>query len=163
MAEGLEVRITTPGMEKFGELRDNVRKFKKELQDLIPGTDDFAKKSREISTTQDRVNNALRQGWSESAKMKDAYFKTGLEVRQLVLGSGMLRGEMGKLSDSIGLSVMNAMQLRRALAPLGFAMTGFGVGLAAVVGLAPAIIDFFNESEVAARKNREEVEKLNKE
>jgi hypothetical protein len=140
MAEGLEIRITTPGMEKFGELRDNLRKLKKELQDLIPGTNDFAKKSKEVSQTQDRVNAALRQGWSESAKVKDAYFRTGLEVRQLILSSGVLNKATGMLVDTFSTAALNASQLRRATGTLGVSMGG---PLTVAIGLAAGALTYF--------------------
>lgn len=161
MAESnLEIKIIASGAKTLGEMRKEVANLKKEVLGLVPGTEDFAKKSAEVGKKQTEVNKALSLGWSEQAKLKDAYFKTGLEVRQLVLGSGLLQGELGKLSNSMGDSVLNAMQLRRALIPLGVSMSGIGVGAVAAISVLPSLVSWLTSTGDAAKKAKDQAKGL---
>src|SRR3990167_4964792 len=77
-----------------------------------------------VSEAQTFVNKAMVPMHSAQARIKEAYFRTGLEVRQLILSNGLLGGALGGLSNSFANSVLNAVQLNRALVPLGLS---FGI------------------------------------
>lgn len=163
MADSVEIRFSTPGSQTLGQARNEIKELKKALAELVPGTKQFADQAIIISGKQTQVNKAMQQTWSESAKMKESYFRAGLEVRQLALSSGLLSGSLGKLADGMSASVMNATQLHRALVPLGIQMSGIGIGAVAAVSVLPSLVEWFINSGKEAKKAAENIKKLNAE
>ena len=158
---GIEISVTAPDAKKtLGELRNEIKELKKSLNSLVPESQAFAKQAEIISQKQTNVNNAMKMAWSESAKMKDAYFRTGLEVRQLILSSNALSPALKSVATNFDMGVMNALQLRNALRLMGFQMGALGVAAVAAI---PMIVDFFQKQAEEAKKAREEFTKLNKE
>lgn len=121
--------------EKFAEGKatlNEITQLKKELnatfKTLQVGTAEWNTYAGKLA----RVNDLQRDVRIQTKAGHEEYFKLGLEVRQLILGSGVLTGNMGKLGNALGASVTNALGLKAALLPLGVTLGPIAIGIAAV-------------------------------
>ena len=177
MADVLEILVKSLGVESLDELKKKVdagnislkemTQAKKAVNAAFQDTDLKSKEHAELAGVLATINDRQRDVRIVTKAGHEAYFKAGLEVRQLALAGGLLNNQLGKLSDQLGNSVLNAVQLKQALIPLGVQMTGVGIGIAAIVSAAPFLVNWFmhigDEAKKQAanvKKMREEIEKV---
>lgn len=146
-------RAEVEGQASIADLRKNIRAVRDEVLGMTAAQREArGDLTKYVSDAQTFVNKAMVPMHSAQARMKEAYFRTGLEVRQLILSNGILTGTFGALSNSFANSVLNAVQLNRALLPLGLSMGGIGIAVVSVIALLPTLIDLFETSSEKADK-----------
>lgn len=101
-----------------------------------------------------KVNDFQRDVRIQTKAGHEEYFKLGLEIRQLVLASGMLQGQLGSLASAFSSSVGGALGLKQALIPLGVQMNalplaGVALGIAAIT---TALLLMADNTEKAAER-----------
>ena len=113
---------------------------------------DYANRLAKINDLQRDVRVQTRAG-------HEAYFQAGLELRQLALAGLGANTALGKFSASASSAVLNAVQLKQTLVPLGVQMGALGiagVALGAIlIEMAPQIWEIINgatEAEKAFKK-----------
>lgn len=174
MADNLQIKLSVTGSDELDSL---IKKFNegkattKDWTQIIKGLNAEANKAREIfgnnSTQVKEYNKAIavvrdtqKDLRLETRAGHEAYFKAGLELRQLALAGNLLSGEFGKLSNAISGSVLNAVQLKQTLVPLGIQMTGLGIGIAAAASAGVMFISWLIDSKKKAQETAEEIRKL---
>ena len=174
MADELKIRIDITGIADFDELvkkfnegnitLNEMAKLKKGVNSAFKEFDPVAEagKYKGYANALAVINDRQRDVRIQTRAGHEAYFKAGLELRQLTLAGIGADTMLGKLSTTLGNSVMNAVQLRRMLVPLGVSLSGVGIAAVAVIAALPVLISLFSKSAEAAKKAKEAHEEWRK-
>lgn len=79
----------------YGELKNQARQLNKELDNLVPGTADFMKKTEELRLVNQRLAEVRNQTRGVGQAMDEARAKTGLFSKAFSIGAGFIAAQTG--------------------------------------------------------------------
>ena len=86
MAESnLEIKVSVSGINTLGDLEKKLRDETKALKNLTLGTKEYYEQELLVKNLRQDKQNITKRLWTEDAKLRDSYFKTGEELRRRTL------------------------------------------------------------------------------
>lgn len=169
MPDSIDIKVSITGNAEIDALIAKLKQGQGTLNDLTQvkkamnaafkdtqfGTEKYTEYSKSLAA----INDRQRDVRIETKAGHEAYFKAGLELRQLLLSTQGASGGMGTFVNIMSSSVLNAVQLKTALVPLGIQMSMMGIGIASVVGIGASLISYFVSQSEKADQAKEEMAK----
>lgn len=151
----VNIRITTDGGDKLKKLVEDleagkltlneITQLKKELNATFKTLQTGSEEWNRYAAMLAKVNDFQRDVRVATKAGHEEYFKLGLEIRQLTLASGLLGGNVGKLTNTMSGAISGAIGLKQALVPLGIQFGAISMGITAAVVALPALIDLYDQ------------------